>query len=464
MDKYCITYSSRGGRARKPRPDDLPSTAEFEFSGRTLVLYRGSDSHVVVPQGCSSIGQAFGNRAEIRSVELPDTVTSIGDDAFADCVNLERIVMPPVLSYLGAGAFSGCAKLQAVQVPDGVTEIGDRAFLGCEALRTLQLPDGLLQIGEEAFWGCAALRQVTLPGGLQEIREGAFACSGLEEIYLPGSLRDIWPRAFADCRNLARMEFGWKPRQMMWNDTAITGCDRLQQLKVQLDYGVYRLPEPVPCESVIPVRNGHIRYEQEQWLQAPAQPPTPGEPETILDVAGILNEHRYFALRQSKQLAAQVVDDILRDTHLCADGTDVATLRDGIHWRGLVLRTNKHTYTLTLDDGSGYAHPWSESCFGCEFNAAALAGCMGAALCAITPCRLTWELAVPYENGEISVEAEQARCFLLETDRGPFPVAFYNWDSLDYEEPSRERDWHEVTVELDSGSLDHEKILFRDTL
>ena len=66
--------------------------------------------------------------SSLESVVIPDSVTSIGDQAFYDCSSLESIVIPDSVTSIGSTAFDGCSNLESVVIPDSVTSIGDEAF------------------------------------------------------------------------------------------------------------------------------------------------------------------------------------------------------------------------------------------------------------------------------------------------------------------------------------------------
>ena len=71
----------------------------------------------------------------IESVEIPDSVTSIGSWAFAGCIGLTSITIPDSVTSIGDGAFTYCIGLTSITIPDSVTSIGYEAFEGCSILR-----------------------------------------------------------------------------------------------------------------------------------------------------------------------------------------------------------------------------------------------------------------------------------------------------------------------------------------
>ena len=73
----------------------------------------------------------FASQNDIRDVVIPNSVTTIGDFAFADCSSLQSVTIPNSVTTIGDGAFSGCSSLQSVTIPNSVKEIGKDAFKGC---------------------------------------------------------------------------------------------------------------------------------------------------------------------------------------------------------------------------------------------------------------------------------------------------------------------------------------------
>lgn len=101
-----------------------------------------------------SIGyEACKGNKNIKKVVLPENVSIIYDDAFADCANLTSVTLPTYLNEIGNRAFKDCAKLETVGTGLSLKFIGTEAFSGCTALKELYPPANMESIGERAFYG-----------------------------------------------------------------------------------------------------------------------------------------------------------------------------------------------------------------------------------------------------------------------------------------------------------------------
>ena len=137
----------------------------------------------------------------IQAITIPDTVTSIGENAFKDCTSLTPITIPDSVTSIGASAFEGCTGLTSVTIPDSVTSIGDSAFKGCpietatipalaanhinnSQLKTVTITSGK-SIGESAFSGCKGLTSITIPDSVTSIGENAFKGCPIETATIP---------------------------------------------------------------------------------------------------------------------------------------------------------------------------------------------------------------------------------------------------------------------------------------
>ncbi|MEG1529971.1 MAG: leucine-rich repeat domain-containing protein, partial [Clostridia bacterium] len=81
-----------------------------------------------------SIGAIFAGNTTIKSVQIPSSVTSIGERAFSGCSSLISVTIPSSVTSIGEMAFSGCRSLTSVTIPSSVTSIGYEAFSGCSRL------------------------------------------------------------------------------------------------------------------------------------------------------------------------------------------------------------------------------------------------------------------------------------------------------------------------------------------
>ena len=181
--------------------------------------------------------------SNIRSVTIPQKVTSIGKRAFYDCKNLTTLVLGEDIQTIGNYAFECCTSLTGVTIPQSVTSIGYSAFEGCTALNPLII-NGPTLIGKHAFTGCTSLtsltlcpdiqtigdyafdvtslKTVTLPKNLTSIGEYAFACcSELESITIPEKVKTINPKTFADC---SKLEYIILPAGLTTFDDSLENC------------------------------------------------------------------------------------------------------------------------------------------------------------------------------------------------------------------------------------------------
>ena len=120
----------------------------------------------------------------MTSVTIPNSVTSIGQNAFYNCSGLTSVTIPNSVTSIGQGAFAYCSSLTSVTIPNSVTSIGDLDFAYCSGLTSITIPNSVTSIGSVAFSGCSGLTSVTIPNSVTFISDEAFAkCSNLENVY-----------------------------------------------------------------------------------------------------------------------------------------------------------------------------------------------------------------------------------------------------------------------------------------
>ena len=124
----------------------------------TLVEYRGDQTTVTLPDNITTIGSYWydGDWSELKSVTIPNSVTTIEDHAFSQLSGLTSVNIPNGVTDIGMSAFEGCG-LISVTLPDSVKTIGARAFGGCYELTSITIPNSVTSIGREAFTSCNKL-------------------------------------------------------------------------------------------------------------------------------------------------------------------------------------------------------------------------------------------------------------------------------------------------------------------
>lgn len=223
--------------------------AVFAHEGRHVRVLAVPCESYVVPEGCETVEiKAFANHSELKTVTLPQSITTIEEHAFSYS-GLESFDAPKALKSIGARAFFRCRHLTQASLNDGLREIGDDAFTGSgltrlsapatvETLgRTIASDTELTFSGQDASFTIApegileldshgglyrntpegkhfvrilddAVREYTVLDGTVEIEPQAFAHHlHIVEVQLPQGLRIIGDAAFRDCHDLARADF-----------------------------------------------------------------------------------------------------------------------------------------------------------------------------------------------------------------------------------------------------------------
>lgn len=170
-----------------------------------ITKYIGNDENLIIPseidgKPVTEIGESAFENCSLTSVTIPDSVTSIGNGAFAYCGSLTSVTIPDSVTSIGVSAFSNCSSLTSVTIPDSVTSMGKWVFWDCSNLTSVTIPDGVTFIGDSAFKNCSKLTSITIPDSVTSIGERAFErCRGLTSITIPDSVMSIGDDAFKGC-------------------------------------------------------------------------------------------------------------------------------------------------------------------------------------------------------------------------------------------------------------------------
>ena len=139
----------------------------------------------------------------LTSVTIPNSVTSIGEDAFYGCTRLTSVTIPNSVTSIGDFTFYECTGLTSITIPNSVTSIGDYAFYRCTGLTSVTIGNSVTSIGSSAFFACESLTSVIIGNSVTSIGDNAFiGCTGLTSITIPNSVTSIGLEAFCGCTGL----------------------------------------------------------------------------------------------------------------------------------------------------------------------------------------------------------------------------------------------------------------------
>lgn len=216
-------------------PDSVVDCSSDEFGvlfnkdKTQLILYPGGNDRMqyCIPKSVTSIGNdAFFDCLNLTSITIPENVTDIGSFAFTYCKGLTEITIPEGITDIGENMFSFCRSLANINLPDSVTTIGDSAFYMCSGLKNIAIPDSVTNIGESAFYGCDSLSNITIGGNVEKISNCSFGfCKNLESVIISDSVSDIGMNAFTNCSSLSNIMIPVSVKSI--NPFAFDGCVNL---------------------------------------------------------------------------------------------------------------------------------------------------------------------------------------------------------------------------------------------
>ena len=149
---------------------------------------------ITIPNNVTSIGMsAFYGCSSLKSVTIPNSVTSIGEKVFSNCSALTSIIVEKnnpiydsrnncnaIIETKSNKLISGCKK---TIIPNNVTSIGNYAFYNISDLETIAIPNSVKSIGDNAFYNNPDLETITIPNSVKSIGDKAFdTCYKIKKI------------------------------------------------------------------------------------------------------------------------------------------------------------------------------------------------------------------------------------------------------------------------------------------
>ncbi len=182
-----LQFSMTAGAEMRKTDGGILYTVE---NGEVVIQgFDGSGSVMKIPEKIDGLpvtriaAQTCRGDAVITEVRIPESVTSIGEYAFAECPNLTKVVIKGS-NFIGRSAFRDCKALMTLKLPSNLESIDDFAFEGCTVLGTVKMPKGLKSIGTDAFMGCEKLRF--------DLNGNAVAKAHAKKYNIPTAFTDTW--------------------------------------------------------------------------------------------------------------------------------------------------------------------------------------------------------------------------------------------------------------------------------
>ena len=157
-----------------------------------------------IPNNITSLGNnCFYKCTKLSSITIPDSVSSLGNDCFRDCSKLSSITIPDSVSSLGNYCFGDCSNLSSITIPDSVSSLGNDCFYKCLNLSSITIPDSVSSLGNNCFENCYNLSSITIPDSVSSLGNNCFyCCFNLSSITIPDSVSSLGNNCFYSCYNL----------------------------------------------------------------------------------------------------------------------------------------------------------------------------------------------------------------------------------------------------------------------
>lgn len=202
IDGLCYKISKGGKKAT------LIANEEQPYAGRIIVPEKITASDGNEYPVVAFADECFLGCGDLESVQIPNSVTKLGERCFMNCSSLAEVNLPASITELPVGCFGYCSKLKQIDIPSTVTSIGGACFMNCTNLSDVTLPRTILYLPEQCFSRCQSLKTLKIPSSVTAIADYCFyRCVSLEQILIPFNTTAVGAHCFENCTSLRTVEF-----------------------------------------------------------------------------------------------------------------------------------------------------------------------------------------------------------------------------------------------------------------
>jgi len=199
---------------------------------------------------------AFPPGLENTTYSTPESVTALGEYAFARCNHLKEVNLTGKITLLPYRLFEYCDNLEHVYLPDSLEKMKQAIFQHCVNLKSIVIPNSVSGIGKHSFTNCRELREIVLPnhGNFTMIMDHTFDnCVSLKSLVIPGTVDTIRYHAFYGCAELTDVYYPGHPTEpVSHNNDVFVECNKLQHVCVDKEYkfdDFCGVPVSTTCDS-----------------------------------------------------------------------------------------------------------------------------------------------------------------------------------------------------------------------
>ena len=204
-----ITISANAGPIELPmipgNSSSVPTGLKYTIVNNEVRItdYTGTATNLTIPSKISGKpvtwidGSAFEGCQSLKSVTIPNSVTTIWSGAFASCENLESITIPDSVTFMGNSIFNCCTNLKTVSLPEGIQTLGNSFFAHCSSLETVTIPSSITTIESNVFENCFSLTEIIIPESVTSIGDFVFTGTGLSAITFQGNFPALSDSSFS---------------------------------------------------------------------------------------------------------------------------------------------------------------------------------------------------------------------------------------------------------------------------